>query len=284
MDCDIEPTPQICEKNIKFPIDIMSDLHLEFHPKISSLEHMVDKHIIKLPEDTKDRTLILAGDIGYAYTTQYWSFLESCCKMYDSVICVLGNHEFYSKSSNQMFIDDILNMIKIKRVLYSNLFILMDEIVDFNNFRVIGGTMWTNIEESAKKYVRTYMKDYSMIFKSKHIPITVDDTVEMHKKTKTVMKYGIETSIKPIIVVTHHLCSDDLIHDKYKDNPLITAFSTDMTDIVNDKVVLWVCGHTHSKMNKEIKHSMGKFCAIVNPLGYPEENKHFDLESFILPN
>lgn len=41
---------------------------------------------------------------------------------------------------------------------------------------------------------------------------------------------------------THHLCSDDLIHDK--DSPLTTAFSTDMTDIVNDKVVLWGSGHT----------------------------------------
>jgi hypothetical protein len=32
----------------------------------------------------------------------------------------------------------------------------IDDIVDFDNFPVIGGTMWTNIEESAKKYERLF--------------------------------------------------------------------------------------------------------------------------------
>ena len=80
-------------------LHIMSDIHLEYYPNVSSIEQL----LVKIPslydtcynDNLKEIILVLAGDIGYILKNNYWNFLKDCCQKYKHVICIKGNHEYY---------------------------------------------------------------------------------------------------------------------------------------------------------------------------------------------
>lgn len=268
------------DADLKFPLDVMSDIHLEF-TNVQTIQDMEKKGFITIPKDAIERTLVLAGDIGHPYDEQYWSFLFSCCDIYDRVLCVAGNHEYYSKPSRQIFFDEITDTMKMKRNERTNLHIFLDEIIEFNNVTVVGGTLWTNIPISKAHIIHSMMNDYNLIYKNHNTCLDIDDTKTMHQKSKSIIKQCIEKSEKKIIVITHHLCSSELIHPQYKGSPINIAFYTDLSDIMNENILVWICGHTHRKMIKNVRYKDDLNCkVIINPMGYPGENTHHGIESF----
>ena len=71
-------------------IQIVSDIHIEY--KKEELNPL-DFFTPSAPY------LILAGDIGSFYKyDQLKDFLQKTCKLFDHVIYVLGNHEYYKTS------------------------------------------------------------------------------------------------------------------------------------------------------------------------------------------
>jgi hypothetical protein len=74
------------------------------------------------------------------------------------------------------------------------------------------------------------------------------------------------------VVLTHHLPTPKLIHQRYhyRGAPQ-TAFMTPLDELVaQSRARFWFSGHTHETMQAKVGQTL---CA-VSPLGYPEEQKH----------
>jgi predicted phosphodiesterase len=251
---------------------ILSDLHLEYQPDINSFEKFITKfpQLIKNIDinNTKDTILILAGDIGYPSSSNYFEFLKSCCNFYRYVIFVSGNHEyFYSDfdTINKLLIDESFKI--------PNLFFLLNDSITIDNYRFIGTTLWTNVDKHSKHYVYGSMNDYNTI-KLKNKYINVDDTNNFHQEQLEFIEYqlGIEyPEIIKNIVITHHLPSKKLIDQKYiKYGSLNKAFYTDCEYLFDTyKIKAWICGHSHTPINTTINDTK----LILNPFGYKNENQ-----------
>jgi hypothetical protein len=78
----------------------------------------------------------------------------------------------------------------------------------------------------------------------------------------------INESSKELIIITHHMPSYDLITPKYKKNMYNQCFASDCSKLFNNKIKLWIYGHTHDP-NDAIINNIRFVC---NPYGYPSEN------------
>uniref|UniRef100_A0A6C0EDC3 Calcineurin-like phosphoesterase domain-containing protein n=1 Tax=viral metagenome TaxID=1070528 RepID=A0A6C0EDC3_9ZZZZ len=262
----------IIYRDLKFPLNVLSDIHLEYLPKISTFKELLENKNIKMPEDTNDKTLILAGDIGKPNSTQYWNFIDSCSDLYNDVIVVTGNHEYYADSCVKM--DSINDIIRETRKKYANVHFLLNESVTFNNIHVVGGTLWTNIPTEVKDEIRIVMNDYRYINNNKATLLTPDDVIELHKESLEFIKNEIAKN-KETLIVTHHLPSIKLIHEQYKSAWHNVAFYTNLESTIMPNVKYWICGHTHKKMKEMLTDTC---LGIVNPVGYKGENKEIVIE------
>ncbi len=230
---------------------IISDIHLEFGQ--FSVANLVNKHNID-----KKTTLILAGDIGYPSQKIFIDFIMSCSKFFKHIFMVFGNHEYYKTSilsNNEM--KDMLNSLNI-----DNFTILDNDMVEYNGFNIIGSTLWSKVENTEK---HSEMNDYRLIK-----DFTIEKGNELFEKNYEFLKNSISQSEKEgkeCIVITHHLPSFKMIHSDYKDSPLSEFFATDCEDLIKHPVKLWVCGHTHKKMECVINNVP----VVCNPKGYPYE-------------
>ena len=77
----------------------------------------------------------------------------------------------------------------------------------------------------------------------------------------------------PTVVITHHLPSRRLIHDRFKnfDN---SGFCSDLLDRVELRNMrLWVCGHTHEYVDTICDGRI----IYANPVGYPHEKRKTEI-------
>lgn len=267
--------------SLKLSFDYISDIHLEFRHKVFTLIDLQKE--VKI-EPSKEKTLILAGDIGYPYQDRFWTFLESCCNVYDKVFCIASNHEYYclDACANMVTIDQINEIIKTNRVKYENLHYLINESIIFDNIKVIGSTKWTSVPKNYIGLIKNAMNDYQQIYSTKHSNISVNDTNEFNKISREFIIKEIENSEKDVIVITHHLPSRKLISPKHDPSSYVSyGYFSSMEDVVTDKVKLWFAGHTHTKCVKVLNNAFNCKC-YVNPLGYPKENYNSIMENVTL--
>lgn len=128
-------------KHLDFQVH--SDIHLERYPS-RRLNPISSR-------------LILAGDIGVPIFPSYREFFRDTSRKFDSIIYVLGNHEYertwigvdktnYDLLENKfternLFIKDILSEFK-------NITLLDDQsIVIDDQIKIFGGTLWTNYHQ-----------------------------------------------------------------------------------------------------------------------------------------
>lgn len=159
--------------------------------------------------------------------------------------------------------------------------------------RVVGCTLWTAPSETAA----IYMNDYRRIFvegptgRADRSPkeglmrmdfmaptrvrarpgvrnINTNDVYYgMHQPQLAYLKDEIELAKAdgaPLIVMTHHLPSFDLLAEK---NTASECYATDLTALIASPVIAWICGHTHKSLVKDIN---GVYCGI-NCFGYPTQ-------------
>lgn len=271
-------------KNIKSTFrqsyHIISDLHLEHQQKITSLLQFVNTHkqIGRNGYNLNDkknlnRILILAGDIGYPTENNYWLFLEDCSKKYKHVICIPGNHEYYDGEYNN--IDQINEIIekKSKEIMNrtKNFHYLNNSTVTIDGITYIGTTLWSNLDTSKKREIVRGLNDFNYIKMKLCKNFTFDDYIDFHQRDlnwlTTEINKNINENNNNFVVITHHLPSFQLVHSKYRESSINSAFSTNLDNIINGK--LWISGHTHTPMTKTINNVP----VIVNPFGYTEECK-----------
>ena len=234
-------------------IQYISDIHLEFLSKIPEINPVGD-------------VLVLAGDIGHPFSNIYIDFLIAMNYKFKKIFIITGNHEFYSLGKNKTMeeIDD-----KIKSIIndnnLNNITYLDDSYEDHEGFRFCGATLWSKIIN--KKYLNndmTMIKDMNIEFRN-----------ELFNNSYEFINEVINNSNLPIIMITHHLPSFDLINSVYRTEEYINytqCYASDCSKLFKEPIKIWIFGHTHKECDKEINGI--KF--LCNPIGYPDENKITD--------
>ena len=238
---------------------IFSDIHLEFCKEYSMKDHVNSK---------EDINLIIAGDIGYPESDYYKNFIRRCSKLYNNVFVIAGNHEYYKKSVEEtnILLDNFYDNLKNENI--NNVFYLNNKMIQHNGIYIIGSTLWSYVDETAKS---APINDYRQI---KDFTFDINNNMyqENYKFIDTSIKYVKEMNAK-CIVITHHLPSFELIEDKYKEyGDMNKFFASNSHELIREPVLYWIYGHTHSSYQTQINNVK----LMCNPKGYIGELSRYN--------
>lgn len=261
---------------------VVSDLHLEAFTG-QSPETLV---IGFLPHDERDAesALVLAGDIS-SFGEQLLGFLAECCKKWQKVYFVPGNHEWYrhdyakySKELNEALLKDTASF-----GVFENLEFAIDDVgyeeLEEPKVRLIFAPLWGDggptLADQAT--VGFYLNDFRLISNmngNEFKRFTVQDMMRIHKKQKKEIDRLLKVPFDgKSVVITHHLPSRRLVSARF--------WPADGSDGANGGFVgqcddilaydhapdIWIHGHTHDTIDTEL----WKTRIVCNPAGYRGE-------------
>ena len=254
-------------------IQVVSDIHLEFGPTT-------------VPNEGDTDVLILSGDICVAadyhmerFNDRFNAFFDQVCKEFKNVIYVFGNHEHYHGN-----FATTAQVLREKLIHHDNLHILDIGHVDIDDVRFVGGTLWTNFNNSDPVVMfnaQRRMNDYRGVLNGENADpysgpkFHPADAVMYHE---AMLKYIDEqcTQHSKVVVVGHHAPSFASIDGRYVSNDLNAAYASDLSNYILDRqqIKLWTHGHVHISQD----YMIGTTRVVGNPRGYYgyEENEEFD--------
>ena len=228
-------------------IQYFSDVHLECFkkPRISLLKSII--HV-------KAATLVMCGDIGYPETPLYEDFLSHLSSRFTKIFLLSGNHEYYNKSIEKT--NTIISNICKK---YDNITFLNNSYEDHNGYRFVGTTLWSNITDP--NYL---VNDFKRIN-----DMSINSYNQMHRESRHYIESTLESSPHPIVMLTHHLPSHNIVDQEYKQHAAYQqCFSSELDHLIRFPIKCWIYGHTHRPCVTSI-NGVSMYC---NPIGYPGEN------------
>ncbi|WP_406826902.1 metallophosphoesterase [Pedobacter sp. KACC 23697] len=233
-------------------VKIISDLHQEFG--ISDLDF------------SNADMVILASDTNLGTKGIKW--IKENMKE-KPVIYLLGNHEYY-KGSYPKTLDKIF-----EASLNSNIIVLENKRLEFGNVRFHGATLWTDFSlfGSPVEYgiiCQAKMNDYRQIRKTpSYSKLRSIDTYKIHQTSKLWLQQSLQESVGyKNIVITHHAPSIKSIPDEHKNDPISSAYASDLEDIIlKYQPDYWIHGHIHTP----VRYHIGRTEIICNPHGYINE-------------
>ncbi len=237
-------------------IKYLSDLHLEFYSY-----NKINYYTKKIIEDECE-ILILAGDIGYPFCNKYVYFLKKIYKYFECIFIICGNHEYYKsdKINNHTF-ESIENKIKniIKNNQLFNIYFLNNEYFDYQNYRFVGSTLWSNIKNN-----NILINDFNNIYN-----FTIEKYNHLHQLSKLFLMNTIQNSMeedKKLILITHHIPSYKLVNtNEFIHNE---CFVGECDELICNKIKIWFYGHCVKGRIDIINNTV--FCS--NPIGYENED------------
>lgn len=247
-------------------VHVISDLHTEFLNQYE-FNKLLAKYFRSKCIDT---ILILAGDIGNPFSDMYYNLLSHVSKLYTGIFLCAGNHEFYGSIDMDYTCDYIYELCNK----FDNVHFLNRNVFVFENFVILGCTLWTNIKSSEKFNVKCTLNDYNLIK-----DFTISKCNKLHERDLTWLDNTLSNiKSKHVIVVTHHLPTYDLLNSIYTSSLINSAFANTDCDELISKTNYWICGHTHKfKVIKKLDCTL-----ICNPIGYKNENKQSNIYEFYL--
>jgi Icc-related predicted phosphoesterase len=260
-------------------IQFVSDIHLEHHGIYRESQLTAERWL--KPVEGAD-VLVLAGDIGHPEKPAYGLFLKWCSERWPTVVVVAGNHEFYTrvdsigKDDAARDIHSRYEKLELLRLMAGSLpnvhFLHQGSVEVAPGTWILGCTLWSDIPEDMKKYAAQGLNDFRNILSSDvGDRATVEDYKGWHKADVAWLRTrlaAIRARGDKAVVVTHHLPSYKLIHEKYEDHPLNCCFATDLEWLIEEaQPAAWICGHSHTGSRLTIAG-----CHVaLNPHGYPGE-------------
>ena len=235
-------------------IQIASDLHIEFKN-----DDIPDPLNYLTPSAD---ILILAGDIGSLYKIeQLKGFLKRLCPLFETVIYVPGNHEYYTVQNYEH-----LSMNKLLQRLYEiendikNLFILNQTSVVINDVCITGCTLWSKPMVTIPKFIVRIYGMNTEIYEKKFS----NDVNYINK----MIEYCDKNKLK-LVVATHYCPTYDVINeDKMKDR-FVSLYVSNLDHLLTkEKIHTWICGHIHSNFDIVSKNGTR---IIGNQLGKPRD-------------
>lgn len=234
-------------------IQVISDLHQEFG--FNEFSH------------NKADILALAGDINNGIKGIQW--IKDNIEI--PVIYVLGNHEYY-KGSYPKTLYKILGLADSTE----NIYVLEHKSVQIGGITFHGATLWTDFQLLGNT-PRTYgiicqgkMNDYRLIRRDpSYSKLRSIDTYNLHQESIKWLKQSLATSTtSKNIVVTHHAPSIQSIPLEYKEDPVSSAYASNLEDLILEfQPNYWIHGHIHTPSD----YMIGSTNVLCNPHGYIDE-------------
>ena len=263
-----------------------SDLHLEFGK-------------IELKNTENADVLVLAGDITLARKPDL-DFFVNTCREFPHVVYVVGNHEHYGYDFAYTTKDLKEDLGHIK-----NLHLLDRETFTLGDITFVGGTMWTDMNNSDSLtmwHVARGMNDFREVKNSnqmiqRKVPLykkddngeyvkdekgyliqdgekikcepssfSPEDAVVEFNKLKDYLKIVTENSEK-IVVVSHHTPSNASCHPAYAHDSLMNgAYHNRLDDFILDRPNIKLWLHGHT--HNSFDYMIGSTRVVCNPRGY----------------
>jgi predicted MPP superfamily phosphohydrolase len=257
-------------------IQYISDIHLETRNKNDFKSYLIPNAPY----------LALCGDIGYPMKETFKEFIEYCSKNWEQVFYVTGNHDYYNNIYTQWKYKAPYSMNYIEYSIeklfesYPNVHYLQKKQYDIpnTNYSILGCTLW--VEIATYRYVDclTYLNDtkYISIDGVKRLsPEDIDILHEDHCHWLMKKLEHLESVGRKAIVLSHHLPTELLINDEYKNDPRNYLFFSELTRHLESKALqAWICGHSHSSKRILLKNNVE---LMMNCKGYSnEEIKNFN--------
>jgi hypothetical protein len=129
-----------------------------FRPPLAFQVHS-DIHLEKYPHRRirpKCSRLILAGDIGVPVFSSYREFFRDTSRQFDSIVYVLGNHEYERiwmgiDRTNELLLEEKFKErnILIREILseFKNIILLDKDWIEIDGRKIFGATLWTNYHQ-----------------------------------------------------------------------------------------------------------------------------------------
>lgn len=246
-------------------IRYLSDLHIDFQP-------------FKIVFGGED-VLVIAGDtsefrLREAVVKMIFDYLDTCNSQ---VVFITGNHDYYG--ADPPTVDYFWCNVNINRLHILNGNSVLIKVGD-ETVRFIGATLWTDFQRGTPEIMKicgTLYNDYGYIHTdcTKNRLFRPADAAAIHYQHRELIRGILERAIDDKIknvVVSHHLPSYGCIAEKYAgDVGNANYAATDMDQVMDLGVDLWIHGHTHTTSDKAIRGVR----VVCNPRGYPGENKDF---------
>ncbi len=217
--------------------------------------------------------LILAGDICPVENPAYVSFLRWCSQNWEFIVVVAGNHEYFCQHVPRT-IPEIDGEIHKHVNQFSNVVFLQnsDSIV-INGIRFVGTTLWSKVDSGLWNSPELLKKgDYTHTGVPPGRVSTPADIVALHTQQKMDLESVVAASKEPLVVITHHLPTYNLVSPEFKHHPLLSTYVSDVEYMIVPKVRAWICGHSHK--SQYWRSPNGTVCTL-NPRGYAGQNKQF---------
>ena len=229
---------------------LLSDLHLEFYSYTLTNPNNCD-------------ALILAGDIGNITKSNYKNLLKSASKLFKYTFVLKGNHECYNH-----YVDETDKIIQGYCNSFNNVYYLNKTVFDIDDIRIIGSTLWSNIQKTQKEYISMGLNDFELI---KHWNIDLQN--EQHLTEREFIENEIKTTNhKKLLIITHHAPSfQNTSSPEFDNGPMTSAFASNL-DYLFDSPITWCYGHTHFSNTQTIKNTR----LFSNQRGYPKEKTNFN--------
>lgn len=235
----------------------MSDLHLE---------HQGGKwrNYPGAPERTD--VVVLAGDTHPGVLGLMWA-----AETFDvEIVCVAGNHEFYSHRRLERHYDKMAEKAKELGIHF-----LQNEAVVIDGVRFVGGTLWTDFNLFVNQPLAMVtaampgmMNDYQQISQGdrKQTKLQPQTVLVEHEKTMEFLTDELSQEHDgPTVVVTHHAPSERSCLPEYRGDRDNVYYATALEGFVEiHNPALWVHGHIHQSRD----YLIGETRVACNPRGY----------------
>lgn len=234
---------------------ILSDIHLEHYDTYPGIKTFIS-------DVGSADYLCLCGDIGAPFEPSYKRFLEECADgSWKKVFVIAGNHEMYGKRLKEVYnhINTLCNQIDSNKLVF-----LQNTGFDVSdNIRVIGATLWSEIDYDEHYSIGCFIADFRKIK-----DFTTNDYGEEYVKTvKFIQKELSNNPNKNFVILTHHVPLLTCGSPKYLGSPLSSAYRSNLRHLMTDQVLLWAYGHDHYSMRVKVENTL----VVSNQFGYPGE-------------
>jgi Icc-related predicted phosphoesterase len=228
-------------------LQIVSDLHLEFHRDRG-------KAFLASMDPEGVDVLVVAGDLCGGPMLR--DVLTNLCSRFPQVVYVLGNHEYYHSSP-----EEVHGTMGALCATLPNLTWLNNQVAEVAGLRFAGGTLWfPRPQTHAVNQARFDINDFRLI----------DGGFEqwVYEENKACVAL-LQAAAKDVdVVVTHHIPTGSGTAPEYRGSLLNHYFVHDLGRLIEEaQPSLWICGHTHHRFWTFI-HDTTLVC---NPFGYPHE-------------
>ncbi len=229
-------------------LQVVSDLHLEFHVDVRELQ-------TEIVQDNVD-ILVVAGDCFSHCSEKQAAILgHYIFSAYPNVVMVLGNHEYYGqtpKETKEFFKHVFQDLPNTK------FFLLDNDFVEVEGINFVGGTLWFPKPHDLEKHEihKWRLADFT------HIKDFEPWVYEEHKRC---VESFLRDKLPDSIIVTHHMPSYKSVHPIYENDFLNKYFASELDDLMPALAPhMWIHGHTHFPCDYTIAETR----ILCNPYGY----------------